>query len=253
MQFRIALAVLALVVTACSGNDGGSTSGAFSSSQTEAAAKSTTATNPGTDEPAETTTAEPATSTTATATQAPTTTTTEPPSSPLGSRNEPLPVGSVAQVGDWVIRVSSVTADGTDDVMAHNEFNDPPGTGEQFFVAALDATYVGTEPSTFWFDVGLAVVGPSNVAYDSFDAWCGSVPDDITSAGETFQGGTISGSACWKIDATDADDLVLIAEPLLLFGDEGRAFLSLDATATALAAATRWRAAGRRGGRTDRR
>ena len=147
------------------------------------------------------------------------------------SLEAPLEVGRTTTVGGWRLRIVSVTADATDQVITENEFNDPPAEGEQFFVATLEATYVGDESSTFWVDMTLKAVGDSNVAYESFDASCGVIPDDIDNAGETFPGGTITGNVCWKIGSDDANSLVLIVEESFSL-DGTRQFLALDPSAT---------------------
>jgi hypothetical protein len=167
---------------------------------------------------------------TTTTTAAPTTTT----SLEGATREAPIPVGGVVQVGDWRLRVTEVTPDATDLVMAENQFNDPPSDGSQFFIAQLEATYTGTGSSTFWVDISLAAVGDSSVAYEEgFDASCGVIPADIDHSGETFPGGTITGDVCWSVQSSDADSLVMIAEQSFTF-DDTRRFLSLDPTATPL-------------------
>jgi hypothetical protein len=173
-----------------------------------------------------------ATDETTTTTTTPSTTTTSQPSGE-SSLAAPLEVGAVIQVGDWRLRVSGVTPDATDQVMAENQFNDPPVEGNQFFIASVEATYTGTDSSTFWVDMSLKAVGESHVAYEPFDATCGVIPGDINDTGETFPGGTVSGNVCWSIQTTDADSLVMIAEESFTF-DETRAFLSLDPSAEPL-------------------
>ena len=143
-----------------------------------------------------------------------------------GTRENPVALGSAAQVGDWVIQVSSVSPDGADAVMAENQFNDPPAEGHQFFLVGLEATYVGEESATFWVDLSIKALGDSNVAYESFDAYCGLIPDAISDEGETFPGGTVSGNECWSIEAGDADSLVLIIESSFAFDDNDRTFFA---------------------------
>ncbi len=172
--------------------------------------------------------AAPATSieTTATTSESRAATTTEAPLVGESSLDSPIQLGAVVQVGNWRLRVSAVRPDGTDGVMEENEFNDPPPEGNQFFIASLEATYTGTESSTFWVDMTLKSVGESNVAYEGFDAYCGVIPDDINDSGETFPGGTITGNICWNIQSTDAASLVMIVEELFNF-DDTRAFFAL--------------------------
>ena len=172
------------------------------------------------------------TETTATTSESRAATTTEAPLVGESSLDSPIQLGAVVQAGSWRLRVSAITPDGTDEVMEENQFNDPPPEGNQFFIASLEATYTGTESSTFSGDMRLKSVGDSRVAYEGFDAYCGVIPDDINDSGETFPGGTITGNVCWSIQSTDAASLVMIVEESFNFDDDTRAFLSLDPTAT---------------------
>lgn len=152
---------------------------------------------------------------------------------------DPAPVGEVVVVGDWAIRVAAVTPDASAEIAAENQFNEPPEPGKQFFVAALQATYLGSESATFWIDVDLKAIGASSVAYErGLDASCGSIPGEIIHLGEAFPGGTISGNVCWAIDAADAATMKLIAEPLFSFDDDDRRFLSMDPAAVPIEAST---------------
>ena len=171
------------------------------------------------------------TETTATTSESRAATTTEAPLVGESSLDSPIQLGAVVQVGSWRLRVSAITPDGTDEVMEEYQFNDPPPEGNQFFIASLEATYTGTESSTFRGDMRLKSVGDSRVAYETYDASCGVIPDDIDDSGETFPGGTITGNVCWSIQSTDAASLVMIVEESANF-DDTRAFLSLDPTAT---------------------
>ena len=103
------------------------------------------------------------TETTTTTSESRAATTTEAPLVGESSLDSPIQLGTVVQVGSWRLRVSAITPDGTDEVMEENKFNDPPPEGNQFFIASLEATYTGTESSTFWVDMTLKSVGDSNV------------------------------------------------------------------------------------------
>ena len=172
------------------------------------------------------------TETTATTSESRAATTTEAPLVGESSLDSPIQLGAVVQAGSWRLRVSAITPDGTDEVMEENQFNDPPPEGNQFFIASLEATYTGTESSTFWADMTLKSVGDSRVAYEGIDGYCGVIPDNIDDSGETFPGGTVTGNVCWSIQSTDAASLVMIVEESFNFDDDTRAFLSLDPTAT---------------------
>jgi hypothetical protein len=200
--------LLVLLIVAC-GTPATQTETTVSVSATSAqdAASTTAITSATTAESATTSSPVPKTTVAETTVPEPTTTLPE-----TGTLENPMPVGRVATVGPWSVRVVSVTPNATEAVMAENQFNEPPGEGEQFFMAAVEATYQGDESSTFWTDVSLKAVGQSNVAYEAFEAGCGVIPDSIDNAGETFPGGTITGNTCWRIDRSDARSLVMIAE-----------------------------------------
>lgn len=164
---------------------------------------------------------------------APTTTSTSAPEPGLEgadtSRLDAAAVGEIVQVGDWRLRITAVTPDATDTLL-EDDFNEPPGDGEQFFMAQLEATYSGSETGNFFFDLSISAVGDSAVTYDSFEDSCGFVPDDINQALEAWPGGTIHGNVCWKIGAGDIESMVLIVDEF--FGTAGdRAFLSMDPNA----------------------
>lgn len=229
MTHRGRLLCLATLVALAAAGCGGDTS-------TTSTAAAVDDGQPSTTQAAETTTTAPTTTVPeTTTTAAPETTTTTAPAT--GLLEQPLAVGEVVQVSDWRIRVAAVTPEANDAVAAENRFNEPPEVGRQFFMAYLEGTYTGSESSDFWIDVSLKVVGPSNVAYESFDAYCGVIPDSIDDSGETFPGGSIAGNVCWSVDVADAQGLVMIAEPGFSF-DDARAFLSLDPTATPIEAST---------------
>lgn len=137
-----------------------------------------------------------------------------------GSRGSPVPVGEVARVGDWDVRVVSATPNATDQVLAENEFNDPPAEGRQFFVVALEATYVGEESGQFWADVSAKALDDGNVTYSAFEDSCGSIPNSIDNTGEAFTGGMVAGNLCWSVDSARADSLVMFLEPTFSFESE---------------------------------
>lgn len=148
---------------------------------------------------------------------------------PIGvSRSSPAPIGTTVVVGNWEIVVESVTPDATSEVLAANQFNDPPQDGHQFFIATISATYFGgeEESSSFSFDVSLQALGSSAVAYREHEHRCGVIPDELDAYREVFEGGTVSGNICWQIESGDASELVMFAEEMFSF-DNGRWWFAL--------------------------
>jgi hypothetical protein len=128
--------------------------------------------------------------------------------------------------GDWTLNVVDVTPDGTEQVMAENQFNDPPVEGNQFFIVRVSMTNNGSEPSSYGTVAGFSVVGASAVAYQTFDANCGLTPDELPFP-EVFPGGTIEGNICWSVKTDDVETLVMYVDSYVTFDDEDRVYFSL--------------------------
>ncbi len=143
-----------------------------------------------------------------------------------GSREMPVTMGSLAPVGDWLVRVTGVEPDGAAGVLAASEFNEPPGDGKQYFVVDLEAFYAGDDSGTFWVDTSWSAVGPSALAYDPYGASCGMLARDLSYVGEVWPGGAISGQICFAVAEIDATGLQLILDEG--FGGEGRTFFALQ-------------------------
>ncbi|MFL5818401.1 MAG: hypothetical protein ACJ76L_12480 [Conexibacter sp.] len=148
----------------------------------------------------------------------------EPLPKPGETRKNPILFGHDARVGDWQVRVVSVTPDATAAVLAENMFNEPPAPGWQFYVARVRATYLGADSAAYDGGYRLRAVGDSNVGYRSFIDSCGVAPDELSDA-EVFGGGTIEGNVCWSVRAADAASLVMydVGEGL----DDPRVYFSL--------------------------
>lgn len=144
----------------------------------------------------------------------------------VGTRENPIPLGESAQIGDWELRVIEAIPDATDLVMEENQFNDPPEDGHQFFITRIEATYVGDESSQFWLDINLNMVDDGGVVYEGMDSSCGVIPDDIQNQGEAFTDATIEGNTCRSVQSEQVESALLIAEPLFSF-DRERIFYAL--------------------------
>lgn len=149
-------------------------------------------------------------------------------SGPAGTFANPVPVGDeVTLPGDWTVKVVDVVPDGTEQVMSENQFNDPPAEGRQFFLVRLAMTNNSSAPSSYRSVARFSAVGKSAVAYESFDAYCGVVPEELPDA-EVFPGGSIEGYVCWSIDSGDADSLVMFADSSVTFDQDDRVYFSLQ-------------------------
>ncbi|NLG65987.1 MAG: DUF4352 domain-containing protein [Actinobacteria bacterium] len=178
-----------------------------------------------------TTTAEPVTTaataaaTVTTATAAPTTATTTKPALD-GSRENPIPVGTSAKVGDWEVTVTDVSFDAWAALQEANQFNDPPADGSQYVMVTLEATYNGDESGTFWVDASMAFLGAGGNTFDSASV---VEPNPIFDAGEAFAGATVSGDQVYEVPSDQISGGRLIIEPTFSFDKEDRVFFAIEA------------------------
>lgn len=133
------------------------------------------------------------------------------------SRENPIPVGQTASVGDYQVTVLSVTPFADEMIATENQFNEAPAPGNQFFIASIETTYSGSTAGTPSFDLNYSAVGASSSSYTPFNNYCGVVPNDFTLATEQFPGGTTVFNMCWEVESADADSLVLYLTPVVDF------------------------------------
>jgi hypothetical protein len=125
------------------------------------------------------------------------------------------------------VTVLSTTPNATKAVLGENEFNVPPAAGNQFYMAEVAATYLGSDTASLFTGITFSVVGDDSVEY-SFDAPCGVAPGAINEFAEVFPGGTVRGNLCWEVGSRDAAGVVLIAQSFVAFDDES-VFMELPA------------------------
>jgi hypothetical protein len=140
-----------------------------------------------------------------------------------GSRENPIPIGTSADVGDeWQVTVLTVDPNATERVLAESEYNEPPADGRRYFIAEVSVTYVGEDAGTI-SSYDFAAVGQSSVAYSASEDGCGQFPDELPTR-EVFAGGTVTGNLCWSIESEDVGSLVMYHR----YADQDdRVFLSL--------------------------
>jgi hypothetical protein len=152
----------------------------------------------------------------------------EPAEQPLGTRDNPLPLGTVIELADWQLTVSDVTADATDLVMAENEFNEAPADGRRFLLFRVEASYEGDDSGDPWLDFSWATVGGGGNTYGggSMDDYCGVIPDPLDEAGEAFPGATVEGNVCFAVPSEQLEGATIRVEDTWSF-DDTRAFFAI--------------------------
>ncbi len=126
------------------------------------------------------------------------------------ARENPRPLGEPVNIGEgWTITVRGIE-DATAQLLADNEFLDPPPTGFVFALLEYELAYDGDDQSASGFSVDVDLVGDSNV---SADRNCNifEIPGELDRFADVFQGGTLSGVSCFVVDERDFDSLVVVA------------------------------------------
>jgi hypothetical protein len=164
----------------------------------------------------------------ATTSEAPPPSTSAPaPSTPVaqpGSRPTQLPLGQRAEVGDYVVAVTSVDLDGDAVVEEANQFNDSP-TG-RYVIVEVDAQYVGDDEGNAFWDLSYVFNGTDSRQYSDSD--CGAVlPNDALDAPTLNPGGSASFQVCMDVPPSAIDGGVLFIEPLVSFDDEDRVYFAI--------------------------
>ena len=145
----------------------------------------------------------------------------------VGTRETPVPIGTTVDLGDgWQVTVMNVIPDATNAVLRENQFNDPPKTGNQFFLARIQAKYSGPNSATFNGGLRLRAVGPSSVGYSTFENSPGVIPDPLPGS-EVFSGGVIEGNIGWEIKSSDASSLVMYDNPISFGDSKDRVYMAL--------------------------
>ncbi len=144
-----------------------------------------------------------------------------------GSRGNEISFGSSTVIGEWEMAVVGFDGDATEVVLGEASFNEPPTLGNVFVMVDIEATYLGPDSSNFWSDFSWLILGSDNVALNSFDAGCGSFPNDFSFSDQVLAGESTEGSFCFEVSIDEVDALSLIIDDFSTFGPEGRMFFDL--------------------------
>lgn len=148
--------------------------------------------------------------------------------SEMGTRENPLPLGTVITMGDWEVTVTDVMLNANDAVAAENEFNEPPVDGRQFVMFGVDATYKGTESGNPWLDFSWGIVGSGGNTFSGggTDDYCGVIPDDLMEEGEAFPDASVTGNICYSVPSDQVEGSTIRVEDTFSFTNESRAFFA---------------------------
>lgn len=120
---------------------------------------------------------------------------------PLGTRENPYPLGTAISGDDWTVTVNSFDADATDQVLAANQFNDAPAAGSVYALANVTITYTG-DSSGYALETGTDFVTAAGNVIGSGDSMV--VAPDAIGLDELYPDASVTGNVVFEIPAGDA-------------------------------------------------
>lgn len=132
----------------------------------------------------------------------------DPNSSHKGTREDPLPIGTPIQSGDWVITVNSVDLNAHNTVMSENPFNDEPGADMEYIMLNLTIEYVGDKADGDHAMADVEYVGVDGNTY-SWTDHVAVVPDDLELYKTLYKGGSVTGNMAIAVPKDTKDQGVL--------------------------------------------
>jgi len=148
------------------------------------------------------------------------------PAGPGASRAEAVALGESVTTGDMRATALAVNFDAADELIAEDDFIDPPSAGNRYVLIDLRVEHTGEDEETLSVSGGdFELTGSRNLVYDNFDHGCGFYSGEID--GEMFPGGSLEGQVCFEVPQ-DESGLILIVAPFFSFDDEDKRYVALE-------------------------
>jgi seryl-tRNA synthetase len=135
-----------------------------------------------------------------------------------GSRQNPFTIGTPVGNDEWEVTLGE-PREAWDEILAENQFNDPPEDGMEFYIVPVAATYVGDESGNAAWAITVKFVGEDNRTYSD---WCGALPDSLYDFDDVYTEGTVEGNFCvvvpegasglWTLAVNYSDPVFFVTE-----------------------------------------
>ena len=132
-----------------------------------------------------------------------------------GTRENPYAIGTKIRSDEWDMTITGVTLDATDEVLAENEFNEDPESGNQYMVVDVELTYKGDEPGGAMPMSTVEYVSAGGNTFDGLDDMV-VAPNELDQLENLYNGASTSGSVAIQIPTEDAESGVLAVSPDML-------------------------------------
>lgn len=126
----------------------------------------------------------------------------------FGSREDPLAIGETITTDEFEVVINSVQLNATDQVLAADEYNEPPAEGEAYAIVNITVTYTGEDSSTDSM-VGVDYVSADGVVKDDAYAYAWGIEPEFGMT-ELFSGGSVTSNLVLMLPA-DADGVLLVS------------------------------------------
>lgn len=130
-------------------------------------------------------------------------------SNELGSRENPLPIGTSVILNDgmggiWEVTLLAPDLEANEVVLAENMFNEDPPEGFQYSLLPVAAKYLGEETGTAAWDLDFAFVSAAGTTHKSFDVTVVG-PDELADVNELYKDGVAQGNVVIAIPSADVE------------------------------------------------
>lgn len=120
----------------------------------------------------------------------------EPEDAAVGTRDNPVPIGSAISSDEWTVTIDAVNREGNQIVADANMFNEAAEAGFHYEIVTYTVTYTG-EDSSMAAMVGVDLVTDSGNVINSYDSM--AVLEDEMGLDELFNGASSSGSTAFLV------------------------------------------------------
>lgn len=129
-----------------------------------------------------------------------------------GTRANPYPLGTVVKSEEWEVTITDVTLDATDEVMAADDINEEPESGNQYMLIDVEVKYVGSDPDGSTPMMTIDYVSASGNTFSELDTLV-IAPDELRTYETLYEGASASGSLAIEVPSEDTDKGVLAVSP----------------------------------------
>lgn len=134
----------------------------------------------------------------------------EEPAAEVGTRENPVPLGTPFSSDEWTVVINSVTLGATDQIVAENMFNEAPDPGHEYIIVNYTVTSLSTDPEgqmpTF---VSVEYVTAAGVTVDPFDKMIVG-PDEMDTMSTLYEGASATGNRSMQVP-TPVDGVLAIS------------------------------------------